>query len=86
MPPSIVVYGATAFAAATLLTYLDTHPDGHDFNFILAGRNRSSLETANAKLSRQREIIVVELSDEQGVRELVGKADVVMNLAGMSEA
>ncbi|CAD6582714.1 MAG: hypothetical protein TREMPRED_003372 [Tremellales sp. Tagirdzhanova-0007] len=82
MPPSIVVYGATAFAAATLLTYLDTHPDGHDFNFILAGRNRSSLETANAKLSRQREIIVVELSDEQGVRELVGKADVVMNLAG----
>lgn len=84
MPPTIVIYGATAFTAGTLLTYLDTHPDGHEFNFILAGRNRSRLETANAKLRTKREIAAVDLSDEEGVRDLVGKADVVINLAGMS--
>ncbi len=82
--PTIVIYGATAFAAGPLLPYLDEHPDGDDFDFILAGRNKSKLDAANAKLNIRREVVPLDLSDEESVKKLVATADVVMNLAGES--
>jgi short subunit dehydrogenase-like uncharacterized protein len=80
--PTIIVYGATAFTAGPLLPYLDTHPDGEEFDFILAGRTKSKLDAANAKLTTKRKVVALDLKDKEGVRGLVEKGDVVMNLAG----
>lgn len=83
--PTVIVYGATAFTAGPLLPYLDTHPDADEFDFILAGRNKSKLDAASAKLNSKPETVAVELGDEEGVRRLIDKGDVVMNLAGVSQ-
>ncbi|WRT70025.1 uncharacterized protein IL334_007018 [Kwoniella shivajii] len=80
--PTLIIYGATSFTAKQLLVYLDTHHDGDQFEFILAGRNQSRLAAANAKLRTSREIIACQLDDEEGVTNLVAKGDVVVNLAG----
>ena len=80
--PVIIVYGATAYTARALLPYLDEHPDGNDFGFILAGRNKSKLDAVNSKLHTKREVIAVTLEDAEGVKRLVAKGDLVMNLAG----
>ncbi|WVO17148.1 hypothetical protein L204_104840 [Cryptococcus depauperatus] len=80
--PVLVLYGATSFTARQLLTYLDEHPQGAEFDFILAGRNQERLEALNAKLSTKREIFVCELSNEDGVVSMVDRANVVVNLAG----
>ncbi|WVW86380.1 hypothetical protein I302_108426 [Kwoniella bestiolae CBS 10118] len=80
--PTLIIYGATSFTARQLLHYLDTHPEGDQFEFILAGRNRQKLEVANAKLQRSREIIVCQLDDENGVRGMIERGEVVVNLAG----
>lgn len=80
--PTLIIYGATAFTAAPLLTHLDDHPEGDQFELILAGRNGQKLDKAKKELKKKVEIVAVELTDEEGVRALVGKGDVVLNLAG----
>ncbi|WVQ94909.1 hypothetical protein IAU59_001995 [Kwoniella sp. CBS 9459] len=81
--PTLIIYGATSFTARQLILYLDNHIDGKLFDFILAGRNASKLEATNNKLAGgKREIGVCQLDDEEGVKELVAKGDVVVNLAG----
>jgi short subunit dehydrogenase-like uncharacterized protein len=80
--PTVVIYGATSFTARHLLSYLDTHPEEEGFEFILAGRNREKLDAANGRLGRRREVMVIDLSVEEGVRRMVQKASVIINLAG----
>nr|XP_019010531.1 uncharacterized protein I206_05003 [Kwoniella pini CBS 10737]OCF49312.1 hypothetical protein I206_05003 [Kwoniella pini CBS 10737] len=79
--PTLIIYGATSFTARQLLAYLDNHPDKASFEFILAGRNQEKLESTNVKLSYPREIVACQLNDEDGVKSLVEKGDVVVNLA-----
>ncbi|WWC95166.1 hypothetical protein V866_002020 [Kwoniella sp. B9012] len=80
--PTLIIYGATSFTARNLLSYLDTHPEGDSFEFILSGRNQQKLEIANGKLQRPREVVSCQLDDEDGVKKLVEKGQVVVNLAG----
>ncbi len=80
--PTIIVYGATAFTAGPLLPYLDEHEDGDQFDFIIAGRNKTKLDAVNAKLRTKREVVACDINDEEAVKRLVDKGDVVMNLAG----
>nr|XP_018261104.1 uncharacterized protein I303_06825 [Kwoniella dejecticola CBS 10117]OBR83262.1 hypothetical protein I303_06825 [Kwoniella dejecticola CBS 10117] len=80
--PTLIIYGATSYTARQLLAYLDTHPDSVSFDFILAGRNQQKLEQANNKLSQSREVVACQLDDPDGVRSLVAKGDIVVNLAG----
>lgn len=80
--PTLVIHGASAFTATELLSYLDNHPQGELFEFILAGRTRSKLEDKNAGLKNRREVLVVDVSKENDVKALVAKGDVVVNLAG----
>ena len=82
--PTLIVHGASSFTATELLSYLDSHPQGDQFEFILAGRTLSKLEAKNRDLGTEREIVVVDLTDEASVKELVSKGDVVINLAGTS--
>ncbi|WWD03940.1 hypothetical protein V865_001998 [Kwoniella europaea PYCC6329] len=80
--PTLIIYGATSFTARNLLSYLDTHPEGDSFEFILSGRNQQKLEIANGRLQRPREVVSCQLDDEDGVKKLVEKGQVVVNLAG----
>nr|XP_018999967.1 uncharacterized protein I203_07496 [Kwoniella mangroviensis CBS 8507]OCF63428.1 hypothetical protein I203_07496 [Kwoniella mangroviensis CBS 8507] len=80
--PTLIIYGATSFTARNLLSYLDTHSEGDSFEFILSGRNQQKLEIANGKLQRPREVVVCQLNDEDDVKKLVEKGQVVVNLAG----
>jgi short subunit dehydrogenase-like uncharacterized protein len=80
--PTLIIHGASSFTATELLAYLDAHPQGDQFDFILAGRNAAKLEARNAPLKTKREVVVVDLSDEGSVRALVAKGQVVVNLAG----
>lgn len=82
--PTLIIHGASSFTATELLSYLDSHPQGDQFEFILAGRTRSKLEAKNAELGIKRQVEVVDLTDERSVRALVEKGDVVLNLAGTS--
>lgn len=80
--PTLIVYGATSFTAKELLDYLDTHHDQEKFNVILAGRSQQRLEDAAARLKREHEIVACQLDDAEGVKRLVAKGEVVVNLAG----
>ena len=82
--PTLTVYGATSFTAKELLRYLDDHPDGAAFNLILSGRSQQKLDTATAAVKRQKEVIACSLSNEEEVRDLVRRSDVIMNYAGGS--
>ena len=82
--PTIVIHGATSFTAAPMLKYLEEHEDRDAFEFILAGRNKAKLDGLNVKLKQPREVVAVDLRDDEEVRDLVSKADVVLNLAGVS--
>lgn len=87
MSKTVAIYGATAFSAGPAIEYLVNHPDTSQFNLILAGRNRDKLANVHSKLCKGKEVetVALELSDEQGVKDLVDKADVVMNFAGMRD-
>ncbi|KAK8853397.1 hypothetical protein IAR55_004103 [Kwoniella newhampshirensis] len=80
--PTLVVYGATSYTARQLLTYLESHPESSAFAFILSGRNAGRLNSVNARLKTSKEIVVCDLGDEEAVKALVNRGDVVMNLAG----
>ncbi|OXG15298.1 saccharopine dehydrogenase [Cryptococcus neoformans Tu401-1] len=80
--PVLVIYGATAYTAQQLFTYLEEHPEAEDFDFILAGRNQTKLDKLNESLKTKREVIVCELSDEEGVGAMVKRGDVIVNFAG----
>lgn len=80
--PTLIIHGASSYTATELLAYLDTHPQGDQFEFILAGRTEAKLESKNDGLSTRREVVAVDLSDERSVEQLVEKGDVVVNLAG----
>lgn len=87
MSKTVAIYGATAFSAGPAIEYLVNHPDASQFELILAGRNRDKLANVHSKLCKGKEVetIALELSDEKGVKDLVDKADVVMNFAGMRD-
>jgi short subunit dehydrogenase-like uncharacterized protein len=80
--PTLIIHGASSFTATELLSYLDSHPQGDQFDFILAGRTLSKLQAKNAELGIEREVATVDLSEEASVRGLVERGDVVVNLAG----
>jgi short subunit dehydrogenase-like uncharacterized protein len=80
--PTLIIHGATAYTALTLLSYLESHPQSDEFDIILAGRNLKKLEDVNSGLNVKRELFRVNLKDEGEVRELVGRGNVVINLAG----
>lgn len=80
--PTLIVFGATSYTAQELLPYLDNHPDGDDFDFILAGRNKQKLDALNDKRPKRRQVAVCDSNDEDAVEALVEKGDVVINLAG----
>jgi short subunit dehydrogenase-like uncharacterized protein len=82
MSKTVTVYGATAFTAGPVIEYLDNHPDSGQFKLILSGRNLEKLDRIQAKLSKKVEIVALELSDEEGLRALVDKSDVIINVAG----
>jgi len=85
MSKTVAIYGATAFSAGPAIEYLVNHPDASQFNLILAGRNQDKLAKVHSKLCKGQDVetVALELSDEAGVKDLVDKADVVMNFAGM---
>lgn len=80
---TVTVYGATAFSAGPCIEYLVDHPESSQFKLILSGRNREKLDKIQARLSKKVEIVALELSDEAGVKELVERSDVIINVAGM---
>ncbi|TYJ58948.1 hypothetical protein B9479_000383 [Cryptococcus floricola] len=83
--PLAVVYGATSFTARQLLTYLHAHPAlaAQEFDFAISGRNKDKLHTLNEQLLEgKREVIVLELSDLEGVEAMVKRANVIINCAG----
>lgn len=80
--PVLVIYGATAYTAQQLFTYLDEHPEAEDFDFIIAGRNQTKLDKLNENLKTKREVIACELNDEEGVEAMVKRGDVIVNFAG----
>ncbi|ODN77520.1 hypothetical protein L202_04692 [Cryptococcus amylolentus CBS 6039] len=83
--PFAVVYGATSFTARQLLTYLHAHPAlaAEEFDFAISGRNKDKLDTLNEQLLEgKREVIVLELSDLEGVEAMVKRANVIINCAG----
>ena len=82
MSKTVTVYGATAFTAGPVIEYLVNHPDSGQFKLILSGRNLEKLDRIQAKLSKKVEIVALELSDEKGLRALVDKSDVIINVAG----
>ena len=84
MVPRLTIYGATAFTAQNLLTYLDGHPDLDGFDFILSGRNAEKLDKVNAKLLKPREVVSCDLTDQGALDELVKKGEVVLNNASES--
>jgi short subunit dehydrogenase-like uncharacterized protein len=80
---TVTVYGATAFSAGPCIEYLVDHPESDQFKLILSGRNQEKLDKIQARLSKRVEIVALELSDEEGVKELVERSDVIINVAGM---
>jgi len=82
MSKTVAIYGATAFTAGPVIEYLDNHPDSGQFKLILSGRNLEKLNKIQAKLSKKVEIVGLELSDESGVKSLVDRSDVIINVAG----
>ena len=82
MSKTLAIYGATAFTAGPVIEYLDNHPDSGQFKLILSGRNLEKLDKIQAKLSKKVEIVGLELSDEPGVKSLVDRSDVIINVAG----
>ena len=82
MSKTVAIYGATAFTAGPVIEYLDNHPDSGQFKLILSGRNLEKLDKIQAKLSKKVEIVGLELSDEAGVKSLVNRSDVIINVAG----
>jgi short subunit dehydrogenase-like uncharacterized protein len=80
--PVLIIYGATSYTAKELLLYLDSHPQQDEFDVILAGRNEEKLKAAASKLKKRHEIATCQLNDEEAVKNLVGKGNVVINLAG----
>ena len=80
---TVTVYGATAFSAGPCIEYLVDHPESSQFKLILSGRNQEKLDKIQARLSKKVEIVALELSDEEGVKELVERSDVIINVAGM---
>ena len=82
--PTVVLYGATSYSGRQLLEYLDTHREADRFNLILAGRNPTKLKKAASSLKGEYETICTELTDLEGVRAMVERATVVINLAGKS--
>jgi len=82
MSKTVTVYGATAFTAGPVIEYLDDHPDSGQYKLILSGRNLEKLDKIQAKLSKKVEIVALELSDEKGLRALVDRSDVIINVAG----
>jgi short subunit dehydrogenase-like uncharacterized protein len=82
MSKTVTIYGATAFTAGPVIEYLDHHPDSGLFKLILSGRNLEKLDRIQAKLSKKVEIVALELSDEEGLQSLVGRSNVVINVAG----
>lgn len=81
--PTLIIHGATAYTALNLLSYLESHAQTDEFNFILAGRNLKKLEDVNSSLKIKRELARVDTNDEGEVRDLISKGDVVINLAGL---
>ena len=84
MSKTVAVYGATAFSAGPTIEYLLNHPDSADFKLVLAGRNRQKLEKLKSSLSQDVEIAALGLDDHEAVKNFVERADVIINLAGMS--
>lgn len=84
MSKTVAIYGATAFSAGPAIEYLLNHPDASQYDLILAGRNRDKLAKVKSSLCKGKDVetVVLELSDEAGVKSLVDKADVVINFAG----
>lgn len=82
--PTLIIHGASSYTAKELLKYLESHPDGRSFEFLLAGRTKAKLDKVNEGLKKAREVVVVDLEDEGSVKRLIAKGNVVINLAGMS--
>ena len=80
--PTLIVYGASSYTAKELLIYLDTHSQEDEFDVILAGRNEERLKAAASKMKKRHEIAACQLDDQEGVKKLVARGNVVINLAG----
>jgi short subunit dehydrogenase-like uncharacterized protein len=80
--PTVIVYGATSYTGKELLNYFDTHPQNAEFDVILAGRNGAKLQTAAGDLQKRHETVTCRLDNEDEVRNLVARGNVVINLAG----
>jgi len=80
--PTVIVYGATSYTAKELLIYLDTHAQNDEFDVILAGRNEDKLKAVSSKMKKKHEIAACQLDDEEGVKKLIARGSVVINLAG----
>lgn len=78
--PPIVIYGATGYTGKLIAAELSRR----GARITLAGRNAAKLESVAAGLpaGAGAEVAAVALDDEQGLRELVGGAAVVIGCAG----
>lgn len=83
MPKTVTIYGATAFSAGPTIGYLANHPESAEFDLILAGRNRQKLDKVQSGLDKKADVVAVQLDDEEGVKSLVERSDVIINFAGM---
>lgn len=82
MTKTVAVYGATAFSAGPTIEYLLDHPESADFDLILAGRNGDKLDKVVSGFSKKVETVVLQLNDEEGVKKLAERTDVIINFAG----
>jgi short subunit dehydrogenase-like uncharacterized protein len=83
-PYTVCVYGATSYTGRQVIDYLANHPQSKTFTYVLAGRNKDKLEKLQSedKNAKQHDLLVVDLKNEEQVRDMVAKSEVILNLAG----
>ena len=85
MKHEIVVFGATSFVGQILCRYLAEQFGAGELDWAAAGRSREKLDKLRTTLGeahRDVPLIVADATDETALRELAGKAHVVISTVG----
>lgn len=81
----VLIWGATGFTGKIVSDYMASQYGGSNLTFGLGGRNRSKLEGVAASLGEVGKDLAIHVADSQdpaALREMVGKARVVLTTVG----
>ncbi len=77
----VVLFGATGFTGGLTAEYLAEHaPDG--LRWALAGRNKAKLEAVRARLGREVDLLVADVTDPDSITAVATAARVVVTTVG----